>query len=298
MNTALAIGIDVGGTNIKGVLMNKSGEILERGTKKTDKIGVLWRDCTHELLNELRRKTKVEIEAVGLSAPGIANESQDAIAYMPGRLEGLEDFKWADFLKIGSVKVLNDAHAALLAEATFGSGKGISNLVMLTLGTGVGGGILIDGSIYKGFYGTAGHFGHTSLDAENRELGITNIPGSLEDAFGESSVVRRSHGKFQSIKELVDAYSQGDHFATYLWLKSVRKLAVGICSICNTLSPEMVILGGGITNAKSALFDPLKSFMDLYEWRPGGKKTRLRQAQLIEYAGAVGAATFAFQSNV
>jgi len=232
---------------------------------------------------------------MGLSAPGLANESQDAIAFMPGRLEGLQDFKWADFLNVHSVMVLNDAHAALLAESTFGSGKGISNIVMLTLGTGVGGGVLIDGSIYKGFHGIAGHFGHTSLNAESRDLGITNMPGSLEDAFGEASVIRRSHGKFKSIKELVDAYYGGDHFATYLWLKSVRELAVGICSICNSFSPELVILGGGITKAEEALFSPLASFMDLYEWRPGGRTTNICRAQFDEYAGAIGAASVCFE---
>jgi len=133
-----AIGIDVGGTNIKGVLINKNGEILESATKETDKKGVSWRDSTRQILNKLSGRTPGEI-AIGLSAPGLANESQDAIAFMPGRLEGLQDFKWADFLNVNSVIVLNDAHAALLAESSFGSGKGILNIVMLTLGTGVGG---------------------------------------------------------------------------------------------------------------------------------------------------------------
>jgi len=294
MNPEIAIGIDVGGTNIQGVLINKSGEILERANRETEKKGVIWRDRVHELLNELQKKTQADM-AVGLSAPGVSNKLHDAIAYMPGRLDGLQDLKWADFLNVDSVKVLNDAHAALLAESTFGSGQGISNLVMLTLGTGIGGGVMINGSFYEGFHGTAGHFGHASLDAESRNLGITNMPGSLEDAFCESSVDRRSHGKFQSTKKLVAAYTKGDHFATYLWLKSVRELAVGICSICNTLSPEMVILGGGISNAKESLFEPLESFMDLYEWRPGGNKTIIQRAHFNEYAGAIGAATFAFQ---
>ncbi len=296
MKSEIAIGVDLGGTNIKGVLIHKNGRILERTVRKTEDPNNQWKESVREVIQSLQQNETEKIP-VGISAPGIANENHDAIAYMPGRLSGLENFKWDKFLNKENIKVLNDAHASLLAEATFGSGKGIDDLVMLTLGTGIGGSIKINGSIYKGFHGLAGHFGHMSLHAESDRLGITNIPGSLEDAFGQSTIVERSHGKFNSIKEMVDAYLKGDHFATYLWLKSVKKLAIGICSICNILSPEMVILGGGITNAKGALFDPLSTFMDLYEWRPGGTKTVIKQAHFNQYAGAIGAASFVFQSE-
>ena len=296
MKSEITIGIDLGGTNIKGVLFHKNGQILERIVRKTEEHMNHWEINVRDMIQTLQHNEKGEIP-IGISAPGIANEHQNAIVYMPGRLSGLENFRWDQFLMNKNIKVLNDAHASLLAEATFGSGKGINNLVMLTLGTGIGGSIKINGSVYKGFHGLAGHFGHSSLDSESDQLGITNIPGSLEDAFGESTILKRSHGKFNSIKEMVDAYLKGDHFATYLWLKSVKKLAIGICSICNIISPEMVILGGGITNAKEALFDPLSTFMDLYEWRPGGAKTIIKQAHFNQLAGAIGAASFAFENN-
>ena len=296
MESDKVIGIDVGGTNIKGVLISRKGKVLESVVRETDKNGSGWKDTVQEVFAHLQINVKGEIP-VGLSAPGISNKAHDAIAHMPGRLEGLEGFNWTDFLKLKSVKVLNDAHSALLAEGTFGAGKGVSNLVMLTLGTGIGGGIMINGAIYEGFHGLAGHFGHISLNGESNELGITKMPGSLEDAFGEASIVRRSHGRFHSVSELVDAYVKRDHFATYLWLKSVRKLSIGICSICNVLSPEMIVIGGGISNANEALFDPLKSFMDLYEWRPEGIETKIAKAQFSELAGAIGAATFAFQNQ-
>ena len=296
MKSELAIGIDVGGTNIKGVLINKNGEVLKKVTKETDKKGVLWRHTAFRVLQELQGD-RTDNFSIGLSAPGVANETQDAIACMPGRLEGLEGLKWADFFKVNKVNVLNDAHAALLAEFTFGVAKGTANFVMLTLGTGVGGAIMINGSIYKGFNGIAGHFGHMSLDANSSKIGITNMPGSLEDAVGESTIFSRSNGKFETVKELVDAYNKGDQLAEALWMKSVKELAIGICSICNILSPEKVIIGGGVANAKESLFEPLGSFMDLYEWRPGGKKVIIKQAQFNEYAGAIGAAAFALQNN-
>jgi glucokinase len=296
MKSEFAIGIDIGGTNIKGVLINRMGEVLDRTSRKTASTNGDWKENVGKIKDELAKNIKQEL-TIGLSAPGIANEKQTAIAFMPSRLKGLENFKWNDFLNEKNVKVLNDAHAALLAEASFGAGKGKSDFIMLTLGTGLGGGISINGTIYQGFHGLAGHFGHTSLNAENGKLGITNIPGSLEDAFGESTIIERSHGKFKSIKDLVDAFKDGDYFATYLWLKSVRELAIGICSFCNILSPEIVILGGGITTANEALFDPLSSFMNLYEWKPSGNKTIIKQAHFNEYAGAIGAASFAFNNN-
>lgn len=296
MKSETAIGIDLGGTNIKGVLIDKNGHILESVIEKTEDKANNWKEGVRQVLGSIQKKEKGKV-SIGISAPGIANKNHDAIAYMPGRLYGLEKFKWDQFLKKDNIKVLNDANAALLAEVTYGSGKGIADVVMLTLGTGIGGSIRINGSIYKGFNGIAGHLGHISLDAESDQLGITNIPGSLEDAFSESTILKRSHGKFKSIKEMVDAYLKGDHFATYLWLKSIKKLAIGICSICNILSPERVILGGGITNSKEALFDPLSTFMDLYEWRPGGTKTEIKQAHFDQFAGAIGAATFAFQNK-
>lgn len=296
MKSQLAIGIDVGGTNIKGVLINKNGEVLKKVTKETDKKSILWRDTTLRVLHELEGG-KLDNLPIGLSAPGLANETQDAIACMPGRLDGLEDLKWADFFKVDKVNVLNDAHAALMAEYTFGVAKGTANFVMLTLGTGVGGAIMINGSIYKGFNGIAGHFGHMSLDANSSKSGITNMPGSLEDAVGESTIFLRSGGKFETVKEMVDAYNNGDHLAEQLWMKSVKELAIGICSICNILSPEKVIIGGGVANAKESLFEPLDTFMDMYEWRPNGTKTIIKRAKFHEYAGAIGAAAFAFQNN-
>lgn len=296
MNSKQAIGIDVGGTNIKGVLINKYGEVLKKVTKETDKKGVLWKDTTLRVLHELQ-DANLDKLPIGLSAPGLVNETQDAIACMPGRLDGLEKLKWADFFKVNKVNVLNDAHAALLAESTFGVAKGTANFIMLTLGTGVGGAIMINGSIYKGFNGIAGHFGHMSLHADSTKLGITNMPGSLEDAVGESTVNLRCNGKFSTVKKLVEAYKKGDLLAEELWMKSVRELAIGICSICNILSPEKVIIGGGVANAKESLFEPLDTFMDMYEWRPKGTKTIIQRAEFHEYAGAIGAAAFAFQNN-
>ena len=120
-----------------------------------------------------------------MAAPGLTNHSNQSIAHMPGRLQGLENLEWNRLLDHPGVRVLNDAHAALIAESRVGIGKGIRNQLMVTLGTGVGGAILVDGKLYQGFLQRAGHLGHMSLNSEGQP-GILNIPGSLEEAFGNA----------------------------------------------------------------------------------------------------------------
>jgi glucokinase len=210
---------------------------------------------------------------------------------MPGRLQGLENFDWSDFLN-HKTWVLNDAVAALMAEATLGCARSKKNVVMITLGTGVGGALLIDGKPYHGNFQKAGHIGHISLNCEE-STDITGMPGSLEDAIGNCTIQKRSLGKFKDTYSLLDAYRKGDHLARWVWLTSVRKLSIAIASVTNMLSPECVVLGGGIMEAGNDLIEPLESFLSLYEWRAGGNKVTIMKAQFNDMAGAIGAACFA-----
>ncbi|MDD4190927.1 MAG: ROK family protein, partial [Mangrovibacterium sp.] len=167
---------------------------------------------------------------------------------------------------------------------------------MLTLGTGVGGAVLADGKPYQGAFNKAGHIGHMVIDSDG-DRDITGMPGSLEDAIGNCSIEKRTHGRFTSTQQLLEAYREGDYFAAEVWLTSVRKLAIGLASLTNILSPEMIVLGGGITEAGKDLFEPLEQYMPLYEWRAGGNKTEIVKARYGELAGAVGAACFAAEAG-
>ncbi len=290
-----AIGIDLGCTNIKVVVVDGEGNILyedRRETKEPD--DGHWKQTILSIVGDL--KSKYSANAIGLCAPGLADAENTCISFMPGRLPGLENYCWSDFAK-ERIFVLNDAHSALTAEASFGAAKGMKHAILLTLGTGVGGGILIDGKLYQGLSQMAGHLGHSTIESNSHSLDVTNMPGSIEDAIGNLTVEQRSHGKFSNTFQIIDAYRKGDTFATWLWLSSVRKLAISIASYVNILSPEAVIIGGGIAQAKDALMDPLQTFLDLYEWRPGGKKTKLKLAHFSDLAGAIGAAGFALSKQ-
>ena len=292
----VAIGIDLGGTNVKGVVINESGDILHQHNIPTKDDEGKWRENILAIVNFLTKATDNSIEVIGIACPGLANDDNKYIAHLPNRLMGLEGFLWEDYFAKKTF-VINDAHAALISEAKFGAAKGYKNAVLLTLGTGVGGGILINGELYQGLSQMAGHFGHISINTNDDELSILGMPGSLEYAIGNYAVNRRSMGRYKSTHELLSAYLQNDSFATWLWLDTVRKLAIVLASFSNSLSPDVIVLAGGITKAKEALFNPLQEFMDVFEFRPKGKKTLIKQASFSDFSGAIGAAAFALSKS-
>ena len=295
---SLAIGIDLGCTNIKGVLINHDGVILDEAKQETNEHDEKhWKQAVANMIRDFSKKAGGKPCVMGLSAPGLADPNNTCITFMPGRMPGLENFVWSEL--IGQrVWVLNDAHAAMMAEANFGAAKGMKHAVLFTLGTGVGGSILIDGQLYQGLAQMAGHFGHSSVDADAGTMDVTHMPGSIEDAIGNITLERRSMGKYHSTEDLVRDYIQGEPFATWIWLTSVRKLAIGIASAINVLSPNAVLLSGGMVQAKDALMKPLLRFLELYEWRPGGKQTPIQFARFSDNAGAVGAAGFALSKMI
>ena len=294
------LGIDLGGTHIKAVLTNSDGEVLEVATRPTQDIeGVdnspVWKNTIRQLIQEFQIKYPQQIQHIGISSPGTVNDDHSGILSNGTKLLGIEGLIWSEFLK-KDVYVLNDAHAALFAESRIGAGKGMENMIMLTLGTGVGGGIMINGQILKGQQGRAGHIGHISVD-QSYQTGIVGTPGSLESSIGEETIIERTYGLYSSTRDLVAAHLKGDTFASWVWLNSVQSLSRGIVSLINAISPELIILGGGISKAGDALIVPLRDFLDVYEWRPGGFKTRVCFAQLGNHAGAIGAALFALEQG-
>lgn len=299
----IALGIDLGGTHIKGALLEDHQFVDQFRTDTHDFPDLAdqsskeqWKRAMREMIDQVRQRYPNQPVAIGLAAPGITDAERTMVKYMPGRLQGLENLAWGEFLGEPAVRVLNDAQAALLAESRLGAIRDARNAVLLTLGTGVGGGLLIDGQPFGGSFQWAGHVGHTVVDSDGFP-DITRVPGSIEEAIGNASLPRRSMGKYQATYDLLADYERGDPYATFLWLSSVQKLACTLVSLINLISPEVIVLGGGITKAGDALYQPLASFMDVYEWRPGDQATPIRQATFDDFAGAVGAALFTSENQ-
>src|SRR5436190_2015659 len=187
-----SIGLDVGGTNLRTLAFAADGRILaEEGLPTSDDGSRGWLDRARAAVRSVLARCPREA-AVGVAAPGLPSRDGCSIAFMPGRLRGLEGLNWQQWLGLDShVPVFNDAQAALMGEVWLGAAKGAANVVLLTLGTGVGGAAMVDGRVLRGHLGRAGHLGHVSLNPEGA-LDIVNTPGSLEDAIGEHNLAARS----------------------------------------------------------------------------------------------------------
>jgi glucokinase len=290
-----AIGIDLGGTNVKTVAVTAAGKILREdhfGTQ--DDSAARWMDATRAHVASVEQALG-PASCVGVASPGLAARDERSIAWMMGRLDAVMGLDWTQHLeRTKPVPVLNDAHAALVGETWLGAAAGARDVVMLTLGTGVGGAILCDVRILKGHLGRAGHLGHMSLDP-NGVGDIVGAPGSIEDAIGECTLAVRGGGAYASTKDLVAAYRAGDEKAAKIWLTSVRALAAAIASIINAVDPEIVLLGGGISRANDALLNPLNKFLDQFECRPTNERVQIEFARLGDRAGALGAAKYAWE---
>lgn len=287
------IGIDLGGTKIKGCLVNSSGELLRQIETETNDAGdAAWVEGVKRLILSLEGK-RPSVKGIGVAAPGIVAMCGRSIGTMPGRMQGLEGLDWTEELgRDFEVPILNDAHAYALGEAWLGAARGCRNAVVITLGTGVGGGVISDGKLLLGHRRRAGHLGHLSLDPEG-PLDATHTPGSLENAIGELTLSQRSGGRFATTVDLLAAVRRGDKEASSIWLASVRALAAAIVSFINLFDPEKVVLGGGIARAGSDLLTPLLSRLDEIEWRLYDQQVSIRLANLGSWAGAIGAARHA-----
>ena len=293
-----AIGVDLGGTKIKAAAVRPSGEVLGQSSAETrDDAGAAWAACVREQIETLETRVGSPAACVGIASPGMVARDGRSMASVSGHLESLQGFDWADYLGgERALALVNDGHAALLAEAWKGAAAGARDAVLLTLGTGVGGAVLTGGQLLTGHLGRAGHIGHICLDVDG-EPDSLGIPGTFEEAVGNRTLTRRSAGLFDSTEELVAAHISGDANATRVWLRSVYQLACAVTSMINVLDPEVVIIGGGVARAGAALFGPLEQYLDLMEWRPGGHRVRVVPAALGDAAGALGAARHALQDR-
>ena len=287
-------GIDVGGTHLKAVAVTPEGSVLGRHTSVTRDSAAECVEATRAVLSDFTRELGHRPDTVGVCAPGLAAADGRSIAHLPVKLPGVAGLHWTDALaQPRPVPVLNDAHAALLGEAWIGAAQGCREVVMLTLGTGVGGAVMSGGRLLRGAIGRAGHIGHMSLDP-NGPRSITGMPGALEMMIGDCSIGERTHGRFQTTAELVAAHRSGNADATRIWLQSVRALACAVASCINLFDPELVVLGGGIAGSGDALFTPLARELDQVEWRPAGYGVEIVPATLGPWAGAIGAARNSF----
>ncbi len=296
-------GIDLGGTNIAAGLVDESGKILIKksvpigeGRKNADLAVEKMVALVRELCDELGETP----ERVGVGAPGIVNPETGKIETAANI--AFRDYPLADKISAGlslPVRLVNDANAAALAESLVGAAAGLKNTVMLTLGTGVGGGIVIDGKIYTGSSFGAGEIGHMVIVHNGRKCGCGR-KGCFERYASATGLIETTRekaekypssliGKEQEItgRTAFELMRLGDEAAKEAVEEYIDYLATGTANLINLFSPDAIIIGGGVSNEGEALFAPLREkvaeclFSD---------STPIVRAALGSEAGIVGAA--------
>ena len=267
-------GVDLGGTTVKLGLFTKEGVLLESWeipTLKMDNGNKILPDIARSIERKLKAKNinKEDVSGVGIGVPGpVVNQS---IIY------GAVNLGW-DVLNVEEilseklqlpVKVSNDANVAALGELWQGAGKGHKNIVAVTLGTGVGGGIIINGNILEGSKGAAGEIGHIHVEDNETEACTCNNKGCLEQYASATGITRLAKRKLlQSTKKSVlrgkehisakmvfDAVKEGDELAKEIAEQFGMYLGKALSAIAAVVNPEMFIIGGGVSNAGPVLFD-------------------------------------------
>ena len=259
---------------------------------------------------------KQSIGAIGFGAPGWVDYQKGIVRELTN-IPDWEDFPLAREIENAvGLKSFgdNDANVMAVGEMVHGAGRGHRNFVCLTLGTGVGGAIVIDGAVYRGAHGLAGEIGHMTLDLEGPTCACGGA-GCLETYVGNRFITARAIelawgqpvDDARSIliemagncpenvtaKMLAEAAAEGDAVAHEVWREAGRRLGASLAGIINLLNPECFIIGGGVANAGDLLFDPIRDAMESLAMNELGYCTPLVKAELGEEAGLIGAATFA-----
>ena len=306
------IGIDTGGTKLLGGVVDQDLRVHARvhrlwGT--IDRAGVL-----EKMVEEVQAAMAVapEADAVGFGIPSLIDLDR-AVAMWSNHLP-LHDLAFRDLMseRLGlPVFVENDANAALLAEQAYGAARGVSNALMLTLGTGIGGAVLIDGKLYRGANGAAGELGHVVVDMDGPEcFGACPNRGCLEVMASGTAIGRE--GAAAALRSPESALGQaaaagrpvtgalvtelahdGDEVAREVLALCGRRLGVGLASLVNVFAPEVVVVGGGAIGADEMLLAPARSELAARALPPGRETVRVVRAHFGGEAGMLGAALVA-----
>lgn len=313
------LGIDLGGTNIAAGLCDEQLNLIDKAsvpTVTTEGAERVARDMAGVCQTLLDRHglTVADIKSVGIASPGSVNGDTGVVEYannLPFR-----DFPIAQevkkYLPVAQVRVANDANAAALGEALAGSAKGARSAVMVTLGTGVGSGIILDGKIFAGGMNFAGaEIGHTVIVANGRQCSCgrrgcwecycsaTALARATEEKMHELTLLgvdsllfdeAKAEGKV-SARTAFNAMRRGDAYGKALVDEYIRYLAIGLGNIVNVFQPEIISIGGGVSNEGENLVGPLRELVRLEQYtRNQPVITKLAVASLGNDAGIIGAA--------
>lgn len=316
-----AIGIDLGGTNLKGIIIDRNGKgrHLTRIPTEAEKGGAHVMDNVLSLIDALVKKegSKEDIAGVGIGTPGFVSDE--------GVVDGAENLPgWKGTRLYEPIKnrfgftaaAANDATVAALAEARFGAGRGVRNMVLLTLGTGIGGGIVVDHKLYTGTFGMAGELGHIIVETGGIQCncGLKGCVERYSSATGHVTLAKMLSAEVPSDKDtefsrfvknfpdevsskrIYDFVLKNDPVACKVHEMQCEMLGRLVGIICNSLSPDKIILGGGVMKSGKLITDTVSKYAARNCWPMIWNKCELVVAELSEDAGVLGAAAMVFDA--
>jgi len=315
----LILGIDLGGSKVLAAVVDSQGRVVSShesvtpATKGREAVIQCIVDSARGAL-EQRRVAMSEISAVGIGAAGISNP-EAGILFTSPNLPGLREVLLGDIVqeKLGKKTfIINDANAAALGELHYGAARDARNFIYITISTGIGGGIVIDGKIYTGAIGIAGEVGHMTID-DNGPICSCGNRGCWEmlasgTALSREARLRISKGVKTSILEYAEgnienvsaqaiqrAAEKGDKLAKELVAQTGYYVGVGLASLVNIFNPELIVIGGGLSNIGDMLLEPAFKTAEKRAYKEAFQAVRFSSAELGRNSGVIGAATFALQ---
>lgn len=314
-----AIGVDIGGTHIWAALINENGHMF--AIKKSefnakDKAETIIRKVlipTIEALlkNKRVKEIKSKIEGIGIGLPGSIDSKTGVCRFFPNL--GWKNVKFGEILRKHfdlPVFLTNDVNAATLGEKYFGGGKNLSDFICITIGTGIGGGIIANNQLVMGFDGFAGEIGHVIINPEGKECTCGNL-GCMEEYAAARGIIATAknllkydkdsslhhHKNDLTSKKIYLAAKAGDKIAKEVWKLTGKYLGIGLANCVTILNPKKILIGGRIGNALPLFKKYLTEEINRRARMVPKNNTRIEKAKLGERAGMIGAACLVFKER-
>lgn len=306
------IGIDVGGTNVKIALVDSDGKIGYSNTIPTRaEMGYEYtinnmKQAIRDLMTETKLSAK-DIEGIGFGLPGQV-DFKSGIVRLITNIPGWVEIPLAKMIEDEfhiPTRIDNDVRCAALGELNFGAGKGCENLICITVGTGIGSGLIINGKLVRGASNAAGEIGHIKLQMHDGPICGCGDTGCLEAFASGPSIVAMAEeyimgGKSTKYREMAngnditpfivaEAAKAGDAVAKRIFTRMGEYIGIGMASVVNLLNPEKIIIGGGVADAGDILLNPLKETIKKRAMKIAGETVEVVPAQLGNTAGVIGA---------
>jgi glucokinase len=307
-NEQLYVGVELCASSARAALVNTVGEVLARRESALTAVDLAPQIA--RLVSELRDSAPGGVAALGLGVPGLVNPQTGRVVISSDIPSVVREDLRSSLAQASGLPVAldNDANAGALGEYVAGAGRGSRNMFYVTIGSGIGGALILDGRLWRGASGFAGEFGHITIDPEGVECACGNV-GCLETVASAPNIVRRTHERLMrdstsslsrlglnknfTAADIAHEAQNGDDFAAMMIARTGRYIGTAIASVINLLNTERIVLGGGVMDAGELILDPIVKEAGRRSFQPNFESTQIVAATLGPDAVPIGAALLA-----